>query len=283
MNENRFYVYVYFDPSRDMEPFYVGKGCGTRAQSHFKRKDSTPMPNRLRSMKRNGITPIIEKHDGLTENEAFDIEKGLIKQLGRMDLGTGPLLNLSDGGEGHSNPSAETRFKQGAYNRGRSDQITDEIRKKISEALKGVPKTETQKLKMSEAKLGKTFSEEHKQNMSKAWDKRKTSENPNFGGRPKGSKLSEETKKKMSEAQKGRKSSPEATAKRLVTMKEKYGDQKRTFNSSRHAGIKGEWSDKQFLEEIKDRIYIGVGGSELESAIESRLNSIIELLEKHEQ
>lgn len=43
----------------------------------------------------------------------------------------------------------------------------------IRKSCKGIPKTETQKEKMRLAKLGKPKSEEHRKNMSKAWEKRR--------------------------------------------------------------------------------------------------------------
>ena len=55
---------------------------------------------------------------------------------------------------------------------------------------KGLKMSEEAKRKMSEAKKGKTFSEEHRRKMSEAWKNRKP--------------MSEETRRKMSEAQKAR-------------------------------------------------------------------------------
>tara|TARA_R100000231_G_C5316961_1_gene162226 strand:+ start:183 stop:1343 length:1161 start_codon:yes stop_codon:yes gene_type:complete len=80
--------------------YYVGKGKGSRAFSHHR---NTPVPkdrNRIIFLKEN-----------LTEKEAFDHEIEMIKFYGRVDIGTGILRNLSDGGEGPSNPSPETRKK----------------------------------------------------------------------------------------------------------------------------------------------------------------------------
>jgi hypothetical protein len=45
---------------------------------------------------------IIVVDDNLTEWEAFQKESRLIEEIGRLDLGTGPLLNKTFGGEGIS-------------------------------------------------------------------------------------------------------------------------------------------------------------------------------------
>jgi hypothetical protein len=37
-----------------------------------------------------------------SENFAIDLEKDLIKKIGRKDLGLGPLTNMTDGGDGMS-------------------------------------------------------------------------------------------------------------------------------------------------------------------------------------
>jgi hypothetical protein len=99
---SEFYTYLYIDPSRN-EPIYVGKGKGKRAKVHLKRKDMHPLTHRLRSMKEKGVTPlIIYLAEGVNEELAHLVETEAISKWGRKDLGQGPLLNLTDGGEGSS-------------------------------------------------------------------------------------------------------------------------------------------------------------------------------------
>ena len=71
--------------------------------------------------------------------------------------------------------------------------LSEETKRKLSEARKGKKRSEEAKKKISESMKGKLFSEEAKRNMSEAH---------------KGKKLSEETKRKMSEAMKGKKLAP---------------------------------------------------------------------------
>jgi len=47
-----------------------------------------------------GEIPKIKVRENLSEDEAFTVEVALIAAIGRQDLGRGPLLNLTDGGEG---------------------------------------------------------------------------------------------------------------------------------------------------------------------------------------
>ena len=101
--EKDFYTYAYLrsKTSKTAEagtPYYIGKGHGNRAYGHHRR---TPVPK--------DKSKIIILKENLSEQEAFAYEKELIKFYGRKDLGTGILMNWTDGGEGTSNPSQETR------------------------------------------------------------------------------------------------------------------------------------------------------------------------------
>lgn len=116
----KFYVYVYRDPSHGNEPIYVGKGLESRPYDHLTREDIHPFVQRLQLMKRGGIEPIINVVDMPSEEMAFQCEIDTIARFGRKNLGLGPLLNLTDGGEGFSGyiPSAETRKKQSDAKKG---------------------------------------------------------------------------------------------------------------------------------------------------------------------
>ena len=102
---NRFYTYAYLRKD-DRTPYYVGKGCGKRAYDSSHNVKVPDDKDRIIFLKQN-----------LTEEEAFNHEKYMIAVLGRKDLGTGILRNMSDGGEGPSNPSPEHRKKNSERNK----------------------------------------------------------------------------------------------------------------------------------------------------------------------
>ena len=101
--EKIFYTYAYLrsKTSKTAEagtPYYIGKGHGKRAYAYHRR---TPVPK--------DKSKIIILKENLSEKEAFSHEREMIQFYGRKDLGTGILMNWTDGGEGPSNPSPETR------------------------------------------------------------------------------------------------------------------------------------------------------------------------------
>ena len=82
-----YYVYAYLR-RYDYLPYYIGKGKEWRAWDD-KRSLSVPCDE-------DRISILAEN---LTEEEALELEKKLIKSYGREDIGTGILFNKSDGGE----------------------------------------------------------------------------------------------------------------------------------------------------------------------------------------
>ncbi len=119
-NENIYYIYAYLDQRKPgtwfwndyvfcYEPFYVGKGRDTRLNVHFKqasgihkKKGSNPkVLKRIQEIKKDiKEKPIIGKvYYNLSENDAYEMEKDCIKQIGRKCIGRGPLLNVSPGGK----------------------------------------------------------------------------------------------------------------------------------------------------------------------------------------
>lgn len=170
------YVYLYTDPIRN-EPIYVGMGHGMRAWHHIKRTDVHPFVQRLQMIKRMGFEPVVSIIEtGLQWNEASKIEKETIAKLGRKDLGLGTLLNLTDGGEGLINASAETRRKIGEASRNRKpDSLETRAKKGWSKGKKRNALSEnTKQILSTKAKDRGALSEEHRKNIGIGGSKRCT-------------------------------------------------------------------------------------------------------------
>lgn len=123
---NKFYIYIYLDPRKqgnftyddykfEHEPFYIGKGKDKRCEDHlyeWSLKSRTLKNNKIKSLLRNDKKPIIIKLiESLTEEEAFSFERKIIKLIGRLDLKLGPLLNMTDGGDGSSGKITNEKTK----------------------------------------------------------------------------------------------------------------------------------------------------------------------------
>jgi hypothetical protein len=116
-NAAPYYVYVLWRPER--VPFYVGKGTGRRLFQHEAETwNGTSVSHKLnviRHIRKQGKA-VGYTFDGFFEEEraALARERALIAWYGRHDLKSGPLTNQIDGGEGASNPSAESQARHAA-------------------------------------------------------------------------------------------------------------------------------------------------------------------------
>lgn len=104
-----YYVYEHYKPNCD-EPFYVGKGADRRAYSLCARNK--------------WWHNIVNKHgfevrfvaENLSEMDAFWLENMCINGWGRASLKDGPLVNMTDGGDGMSGykwPAARRKCQSG--------------------------------------------------------------------------------------------------------------------------------------------------------------------------
>ena len=171
----QFYSYLWLRD--DDRPYYAGKGFGQRAYRIAKGHRPPSDPANI----------LIFHH--ATEVEAFESEREFIRWFGRLDLGTGCLLNKTSGGQGSSGrkASAETREKQACETKriqtGRKH--TPEHVEKVAAANRGKkrsaehiavlvdwhkthPQTPEWKAKVEAKKKGRKYTQGARTNMSTA-------------------------------------------------------------------------------------------------------------------
>ena len=227
---NNYYTYIYLDPEKsgkfeyglysfEFEPFYVGKGTGDRDKSLSYKNGFVKYKIRkvLRSV---GKKPVIVRMiDGVSEQEAINLERKLIKLVGRRDLGLGPLTNLTDGGDGISGYkfTRSQRERMSASHKGEKNsmygkpfpdhakkilrekalkrKVSEETKRKMSEGQRRrAPLPREVREKIRQSKLGKKrpFMTGENNPMNNPEVARKVSE------KLKGHKVSQETRDKIS-------------------------------------------------------------------------------------
>lgn len=172
-----FYAYIHCKP--DGTPFYVGKGLYDRVKLK-ERKHNKWHCNILQKYGKENI--LVGSMECSSEDISFQLEIGLIKRLKAMGV---ELVNQTEGGEGRI-----------------GGVVTEDVRKRISEKLKGTQNflgqrhSKETREKIGRAQLGnkwslgRKLSEEHKKKVSLALT---------------GHKFTEESKSKIAEKLKGNK------------------------------------------------------------------------------
>jgi hypothetical protein len=169
------------------EIFYIGIGNDKRPYDFHKRSKWW-----LKIFNKTNINVEIIAKD-LTKEEACKLEMFLISLYGRRDLGYGPLVNMTDGGDNGGLGSIRTQEHKDAIAKSNRNRIvSEETKKKISKSNKGKTKgrivsNETRE-KLSKANKGKIISDETKEKLRQN----------NLG-----KKASDKTKEKMSLIHKG--------------------------------------------------------------------------------
>lgn len=212
------YVYRHIRCDKN-EPFYIGIGYN----KNYSRANSIHGRNRYWKNIVNKFGYEIQiLIDDLTWEEACVKEKEFIKLYGRIDLGLGSLVNLTDGGDGaigYKHP-IESLLKIGEKSKGRvksPEQIekwknkmnfekSTEVREKIRQTLTGKKHTLERIENQRKSHLGKKLTEETKEKLRQNMLKRAPY------------KFTPEDLIKLSESHKGIKQSPETILKRKNTI-----------------------------------------------------------------
>lgn len=222
------YVYLHRKKS-DGRIFYIGKGQGKRAWKKSQRSDWWK-----RVEAKHGRTVEIVLR-GLTDEQAFELEKGLVEWVGLENL-----CNLREGGEGGFAASEEVKAAISRANKGRV--FSEETREKMRKAATGKRHSEETKEKLREHRMRQVmpeFTEERKAAIAErmrgrfvsAETRQRISESKTgktgfkwtqemkdrLSDAMKGRPVSEEAKRKIGDANRGRKHTEEAKAKLKIS------------------------------------------------------------------
>jgi hypothetical protein len=178
------YIYAMRCPFTD-DIRYVGKSINPkrRYREHLQKAKSAgrkwPVASWIAALLAKNEFPLMTILNEVGEQEWEDEERYWIAKFRAEKC---RLLNLTDGGEGHHNPSAEARVKMGA-NRGRTfsaqaranmgkSHIGRKVSAKTIDALifrnKNIPFSEERKRRIGAAQKGKKISEAHRAALSGA-------------------------------------------------------------------------------------------------------------------
>lgn len=155
-----YYVYAYIR-SKDSKtakagtPYYIGKGIHGRARG----KHRVPIPKKDQQ--------ILIIKSNLDHYESNDLEIRLIRWYGRKDIGTGILLNLTNGGDGvpgrKNKPATIKKMRASAKLR----MMRPESKEMVIKSNKSRKDSETTRYKKGNSMRGKFHTEKTKRKLSK--------------------------------------------------------------------------------------------------------------------
>jgi hypothetical protein len=195
----KFYVHAHYKKGEPDIPFYIGKGQRRRAYSKNKRTAEW----RAVVEECGYDVRILAEH--LSQKDSLWLESYLIGMFGRADLGKGPLVNRTDGGQGGPvgripwNKNKRGIYRQDTLQKIREGQLgrkhtkeekdarsirmtgignpmfghfhTKETKENIGAKKRGIslpPRSIKWRNKISNALVGRTFTKEHKNNLRNA-------------------------------------------------------------------------------------------------------------------
>ncbi len=173
----KFYVYAYYELEQYNKgglPFYMGKGSGRRISYHLRNCQNKALDvyntlfyRKLRKMRLQGYKPkVVKIIDNLLEKEALALEVIFIQLIGRRNLKTGSLCNLTNGGDGVSGHIVSVAVRKRMSDAHKGKILTEEWRRNIGLANKGLHRSEKTKRLIGNCRRGKHHSEETKRRLS---------------------------------------------------------------------------------------------------------------------
>lgn len=167
IDSGKHYLYRHIRLDKN-EPFYIGIGTKSsrehpnerseyRRAYESNRKESYIWNNIIRKTKYE-IEILVESNDYEFIKEK---EKELIKLYGRINLKTGCLANMTDGGDGTINIIRDDKWRKKHSLRLKGTKQSTETIEKRKKSRKGYSHTEETRNKISNSHKGKTVSKEH--------------------------------------------------------------------------------------------------------------------------